>query len=343
MAHKLLLADDSVTIQRVIELTFADEDIQVTAVGDGKQAIERVQADRPDIVLADVGMPERDGYEVAAFIKGNPQLQHIPVLLLTGAFEPIDETRARAVGCDGVLVKPFEPQMVISRVKDLLSGRRPAGLWAATPAAQTPVRPPAPPVAEIDVRGPAAAVAPSKPGGDSLEDYFDRLDAAFSGIGPGGPEPPPAQGAPAPAAIPVSIAALREVAPPPPAPEPQAGPLDDLSTWDPELTGDPTRPAAASEAAYAAPAPAAVVSQAAAPAAPPAPSMPPLSEAFAALLAAEQRRPIEPAAFAGVPEDTMDEIVRRVIGRMSADTVRRTVVEVAERMVREEIERIKSR
>ena len=71
-APKLLLADDSVTIQRVIELTFADEDVKVLAVGDGKQAIERRAADRPDIVLADVGMPERDGYEVAAFIKGDP-------------------------------------------------------------------------------------------------------------------------------------------------------------------------------------------------------------------------------------------------------------------------------
>ena len=75
-------------------------------------------------MLADVGMPERDGYEVAAFIKGDPELAHIPVLLLTGAFEPIDEARARAVGCDGVLVKPFEPQMVISRVRDLLAGKR---------------------------------------------------------------------------------------------------------------------------------------------------------------------------------------------------------------------------
>ena len=71
MPHKLLLADDSVTIQRVIELTFADEDVQVAVVGDGQQAIERIQADRPDIVLADIGMPERDGYEVAAFIKSD--------------------------------------------------------------------------------------------------------------------------------------------------------------------------------------------------------------------------------------------------------------------------------
>ena len=71
MAHKLLLADDSVTIQRVIELTFADEDVQVIAVGDGRAAIAQLERDRPDIVLADVGMPERDGYEVASFIKGN--------------------------------------------------------------------------------------------------------------------------------------------------------------------------------------------------------------------------------------------------------------------------------
>ena len=137
MPHKLLLADDSVTIQRVIELTFADEDVQVRAVGDGKKAIASIQCRSPDIVLADVGMPERDGYEVAAFIKGNPQLANIPVLLLTGAFEPIDETRARAVGCDGVLVKPFEPQMVINRVKDLLAGRR-GGLWGTKPTAPAP-------------------------------------------------------------------------------------------------------------------------------------------------------------------------------------------------------------
>src|SRR3954465_7730889 len=143
MSHKLLLADDSITIQRVIELTFADEDVQVLAVGDGKKAIESIQSDRPDIVLADVGMPERDGYEVAEFIKRNPQLASIPVLLLTGAFEPIDETRARAVGCDGVLVKPFEPQMVTNSVKDLLAARRSGGLWGAKPASTPPEHTPA--------------------------------------------------------------------------------------------------------------------------------------------------------------------------------------------------------
>src|SRR5215216_3699756 len=97
MPHKLLLADDSVTIQRVIELTFADEDVQVLAVSDGEQAIAAVDQRTPDIVLADVGMPGRDGYEVAQHIKNTPRLAHIPVVLLTGAFEPIDQARADAV------------------------------------------------------------------------------------------------------------------------------------------------------------------------------------------------------------------------------------------------------
>src|SRR5262249_10736304 len=183
MPHKLLLADDSVTIQRVIELTFADEDVQVVTVANGKDAIERLQQDRPDIVLADIGMPERNGYEVAAYVKGNPATSHIPVVLLTGAFEPIDEGRARAVGCDGVLVKPFEPQLVISRVKDLLAGKKPAGMWGGAPAAQGPVRPAA---AQSAAPKPASAPAPSDP----LEAYFDRLDAAFAGSSPSVPTAP---------------------------------------------------------------------------------------------------------------------------------------------------------
>src|SRR3972149_2611873 len=98
MAHKLLLADDSVTIQRVIELTCADEDVDVTTVGDGQMAIDRLDVDPPDIILADVDMPKRDGYEVAAYVKSRPKLAHIPVVLLTGAFEPIDQARATASG-----------------------------------------------------------------------------------------------------------------------------------------------------------------------------------------------------------------------------------------------------
>src|SRR6185436_14879858 len=113
MGATLLLADDSVTIQRVIELTFADEDVRVVVASDGQQAIEKIDAEQPDIILADIGMPRVDGYDVASHVKQSAALKHIPVLLLTGAFEPIDEARARRTGCDGVLVKPLEPQKLV--------------------------------------------------------------------------------------------------------------------------------------------------------------------------------------------------------------------------------------
>jgi CheY-like chemotaxis protein len=192
--HTLLLADDSVTIQRVIELTFADEDVNVVAVSDGDQAILRIEAAPPDIVLADIGMPGKNGYEVAQHIRQSPRLAHIPVVLLTGAFEPVDQARADAAGCDGVLAKPFEPQLVIGRVKELLAKTRGKGearvaTTAATPAAAPRSEPakggwtPAPPEPS---REPAGAPI-------ELHDYFDRLDAAFANLTPSTP-PAPASG-----------------------------------------------------------------------------------------------------------------------------------------------------
>jgi CheY-like chemotaxis protein len=166
MAHTLLLADDSVTVQRVIELTFRDEGMEVVAVGDGQQAIDRLAETRPDIVLADVTMPERSGYEVAEFVKTSPELSHIPVILMTGAFEQLDEARAQAAGCDGVLSKPFEPHMAISLVRQLLG----------TPA---PV-PQAEPALNVSVGGFSFASPAPAVGVGSLDDYFDRLDEALS-------------------------------------------------------------------------------------------------------------------------------------------------------------------
>jgi CheY-like chemotaxis protein len=350
MGHKLLLADDSVTIQRVIELTFAEEDVQVLAVGDGKDAIERIQADRPDIVLADVGMPERDGYEVAAFVRSQPHLAHIPVLLLTGAFEPIDETRARAVGCDGVLVKPFEPQMVINRVKDLLAGRKAGQADTTMPEPQAP--------ADTAV----AAPAPSDKGSDSLEDYFDRLDAAFATLN--SDAPPASAGVSASGVVATATPAAVATAASRPAT------VEDFASWDPELSGDDAVPAVnqvpqtppppipiplsrapepAAAVQHAAPA---AVALAPAPVAVPAPPAAPttrvsLAEAFATLLAAEHGQAISPvrrqsAATPAAPSpEIVEDIVRQVLERLQNADMRQTVVDVAERLVREEIDRIK--
>jgi CheY-like chemotaxis protein len=120
MPKTLLLADDSVTIQRVIELTFAHEDVRVVSVSDGRRAVQWLEGEWPDIVLVDVDVPEVDGYEVTRAVKMSSRLKDVPVLLLAGAFEPVDQDKLQAVGGDGVLVKPFEPQQLVSRVKALL-------------------------------------------------------------------------------------------------------------------------------------------------------------------------------------------------------------------------------
>ncbi len=121
MAKTLLLADGSATIQRVVDLTFAHEDIRVVAVPDGSRAIKWLDTERPDIVLVDVDLAEVDGYGIVTHLKQSKKLGGVPVLMLAGAFEPVDQDRARAIGCDGIVVKPFEPQHLVARVKELLA------------------------------------------------------------------------------------------------------------------------------------------------------------------------------------------------------------------------------
>ena len=120
--RKLLLADDSATIQKVIDLTFADEGVRVVAVGNGQDAIDQLLELEPDIVLADVFMPSPDGYEVCRYVKTHEKLKHIPVMLLVGSFEPFDEAEARRVGADDILTKPFQSiRRLIDRVGALVT------------------------------------------------------------------------------------------------------------------------------------------------------------------------------------------------------------------------------
>lgn len=311
MPTTLLLADDSVTIQRVIELTFADEDIDVVTVSDGDQAIAELSRNPPpDIVLADVGMPGRTGYEVAQHVRDNPGLAHIPVLLLTGAFEPVDQERASAVGCSGVLAKPFEPQFVITRVKELLAGQ------------QKSVEPPG------EGPDPSGPGTPVTAGATPVAEYFDRLDEAFATFsGEVGGQIPAATVGDRPA---------------------EAQPLTEPALSYGSSEGDFAPVAAApADASLAAPA----VFEATSSSAPA--LVPPLADAFAGLLAAEQAvpasgAPVWPATQiqATPSDDVVEQVSRRVLeqltDRVVRDTVADIVSEVAERLVRAEIDRIKS-
>jgi CheY-like chemotaxis protein len=118
---KLLLADDSVTIRKVVELTFADEGIEVSAVPDGEAAMQKFLEIHPDIVLLDTAMPGPDGYKLCEMIKQDKATRHIPVLLLVGSFEPFDQDEAERVCADGFLTKPFQSvRELVARVRELL-------------------------------------------------------------------------------------------------------------------------------------------------------------------------------------------------------------------------------
>ena len=320
MSHTLLLADDSVTIQRVIELTFADEDVHVVAVSDGTQAIAVLDQSPPDIVLADVGMPGRSGYEVAAHVKTTPKLAHIPVVLLTRAFEEVDQIRASAVGCDAVLTKPFDPQHVIGRVKDLLA--RPRDVPGETN-----------PFGLADGFTPWTGAFENEPDATSTElapvdidSYFDRLDRAFANL---------------------SASSDADVRMPPPPFSHTADPDRAAPIGTPPDRGAPAEPP--------------VIARDRAPQAPGSKpdipvhrQLPTLGEAFAALLAAEQRsgaRESEPAWPSSVEsleitDDLVEAVARRALERLSEGALRESVIDivtaVAERLVREEIERIKA-
>ena len=183
MSRKILLADDSVTIQKVVELTFMDEDVEVTTFGDGAEALERLDEVAPDLVVADVHMPGADGYEVCRQVKS--RRPGIPVLLLVGTFEPFDEGEADAAGAEAFLKKPFDSQDLLQKVDELLA--------SATPHAAAPALPPT--TASVD------------PGAETV-------DTRPRAVTPLEAEPAPAPAAPSP----ISSAPIPEPQAPAPAP-----------------------------------------------------------------------------------------------------------------------------
>ncbi len=152
MPKTLLLADDSVTIQKVVGITFANEDVELVTVDNGDDALVRARQIKPDLVLADIGMPGLDGYALCAAIRKDPTIAHTPVLLLTGTFETYDEDKAREVGASGYISKPFEAQALVDRVQAMLAQK-------VAPPAPRGVPPTRPITVPVSPRAPVAAPA----------------------------------------------------------------------------------------------------------------------------------------------------------------------------------------
>jgi len=171
VAKRILLADDSLTIQKVVELTFSDADYDLVCVPNGQRALEKVAESAPDLILADVVMPEKNGYEVCEAIKANPATAGIPVILLSGTFEPFDRDRAERLGCDAIVSKPFDSQQLLRQVEALLA-RAPQDVpSASTLAIALPTPAPAP---ASSPASPSSERAPVEAGFES-EDFTGSI------------------------------------------------------------------------------------------------------------------------------------------------------------------------
>jgi CheY-like chemotaxis protein len=204
MGNRLLLADDSITIQKVVAIIFANEEFELTVVDNGNAALEKAREIRPDVMLVDALMPGKTGYEVCAEIRRDPNLAAVPILLLIGAFEPLDEGKAKECGADETISKPFESQQLIDKVKQLLEIGK---ARQAAPAIAPQAAPAAPPPSAEDLWGDLSAF-------DTMAPVTEPVAA------PAAPQPqrqaPPSFAAapqPQPAAQPVAPAAAKAAEP----------------------------------------------------------------------------------------------------------------------------------
>jgi CheY-like chemotaxis protein len=180
--------DDSATMREVIKIAFRRENINVVAYNDAASALIQIEASRPDVVITDVIMPDKDGYEVCQFIKQHAALSNIPVILMSGVVNKAVAEKAFSVKADELIRKPFQPQDLITRVRHLLGVTAPAPAPHASAAAaltsifQQPASAPA--------TGRPRSPAPSAPAGPSQTPQFQTAAQTFAAATvPGGPQP----------------------------------------------------------------------------------------------------------------------------------------------------------
>jgi CheY-like chemotaxis protein len=175
MPVKILLADKSITIQKVVEMLFSGKDYEVVCVSDGETALTEAGRVVPDVILADIDLPRVDGYAFAGRLRQMPALAQTPVILMLSRDDVFDQVKAKEVAIVDHIAKPFESQELIGKVKKAGAGgaARPAEQAAAAPA--TPKSAPAAPRPQV---APAAPPKPAKKA--AAPDIFDIIEEAPS-------------------------------------------------------------------------------------------------------------------------------------------------------------------
>jgi CheY-like chemotaxis protein len=193
MVKRILIADDSVTIQKALAMTFlGTEDLTLTGVRSADEGLTVAQKSRPDLIIADGAMPGRSGYDLCAQIRSDPALRGVPVYILASGQQPYDEARGLKAGVDGHLLKPWDTNAFIEKVRDALSkGATAGGQVARAPASSSEPSPAVPGARSTSASLPASA----------MEDDYGEI-SIDAGRDAGPVTPPPVLAGPPPTSAP---------------------------------------------------------------------------------------------------------------------------------------------
>src|ERR1700761_2895686 len=135
VTHRILVVDDDLHIREVIRVALRKAGMTVNEAKDGREALARFAADRPDLIILDIGMPELDGLDVCREVR---KTSEVPILFLSARSDEIDRVLGLEIGGDDYVTKPFSPRELVARINVIL--RRAKGLAVAMPAEVAPIQ-----------------------------------------------------------------------------------------------------------------------------------------------------------------------------------------------------------
>src|SRR5262249_33069193 len=156
--QKVLVVDDSLSVRKVVEKALEGRGLQVLAAASGAEAIQIIDRDRPDIVICDVILPDKDGYQICEYVRAHPSISTTPVLLISGIDNGTVQARAAEVRSDEVMFKPFGVDDLVRKINAFLSKRANGSTPANTMATASPA-----PVATAASKAPAPVIAFATP------------------------------------------------------------------------------------------------------------------------------------------------------------------------------------
>ena len=124
MNYKILIADDSPSIQKLVQLSFPSDEFELVLVVDGQEVMDSLSRIKPDAVLMNLSLPQKDGYELGEYIRNQEEFTKVPLILIKDAFEPLDKDRLEGFQFDGLVQKPFDSEALVQKVRSIIEERK---------------------------------------------------------------------------------------------------------------------------------------------------------------------------------------------------------------------------